>query len=62
MPKRKAKDVIKAAFDPEDDPAKPPRQSVSEEQVIITTNSFHLPFLTMTFFHSIWQKSYLCMV
>ncbi|KAL5508275.1 hypothetical protein ACEPAH_5894 [Sanghuangporus vaninii] len=32
MPKRKAKDVIKAALDPEDDPSRPPRQSVSEQQ------------------------------
>jgi hypothetical protein len=33
MPKLKATDVIRAAFDPHDDPNRPPRQSVSEQQV-----------------------------
>ncbi|KAI5124948.1 hypothetical protein M0805_007375 [Coniferiporia weirii] len=34
MPKRKAKDVIMAALDPDDDPSAPPRQSVSEQQYL----------------------------
>ncbi|KAJ3518062.1 hypothetical protein NLJ89_g103 [Agrocybe chaxingu] len=33
VPKLKAMDAVQAAFDPHDDPSKPPRQSVSEEQV-----------------------------
>ena len=33
VPKRKFADVIKATFDPTDHPAKPPPQSVSEQQV-----------------------------
>jgi len=32
LPKRKAKDIVKAAFDPADDPKAPPKQSVSEQQ------------------------------
>ncbi|KIM46374.1 hypothetical protein M413DRAFT_17043 [Hebeloma cylindrosporum] len=35
VPKLKQMDVIRAAFDPHDDPNKPPRQSVSEEQTKI---------------------------
>ncbi|KAF9076850.1 hypothetical protein BDP27DRAFT_1254731 [Rhodocollybia butyracea] len=33
VPKLKASDVVKAAFDPHDDPIRPPQQSVSEQQV-----------------------------
>ncbi|KAH9482748.1 AB hydrolase superfamily protein C4A8.06c [Psilocybe cubensis] len=33
VPKVRARDAIQAAFDPDDDPNKPPPQSVSEEQI-----------------------------
>ncbi|KAE9410143.1 alpha/beta-hydrolase [Gymnopus androsaceus JB14] len=33
VPKLKAIDAVKAAFDPHDDPMRPPKQSVSEQQV-----------------------------
>ncbi|CAA7260033.1 unnamed protein product [Cyclocybe aegerita] len=33
VPKLKVMDAVQAAFNPHDDPSKPPRQSVSEEQV-----------------------------
>ncbi|KAK0191165.1 alpha/beta-hydrolase [Armillaria mellea] len=33
VPKLSAKDALRAAFDPHDDPTRPPRQSVSEQQV-----------------------------
>lgn len=33
MPRLKTADAIRAAFDPNDDPVKPPKQSVSEQQV-----------------------------
>ncbi|KIK67942.1 hypothetical protein GYMLUDRAFT_36749 [Collybiopsis luxurians FD-317 M1] len=33
LPKLKASDAVKAAFDPHDDPIRPPKQSVSEQQV-----------------------------
>ncbi len=33
IPRMKRSDVIRAAFDPDDDPVRPPRQSVSEQQV-----------------------------
>jgi hypothetical protein len=33
IPKVKPGDAIRAAFDPDDDPLHPPRQSVSEQQV-----------------------------
>ncbi|KAL5530703.1 hypothetical protein ACEPAF_6961 [Sanghuangporus sanghuang] len=41
MPKRKAKDVVKAALDPEDDPSRPPRQSVSEQQYSAEVGPMH---------------------
>lgn len=33
IPKLKAVDAVRAAFDPNDDPKRPPRQSASEQQV-----------------------------
>lgn len=33
VPKLSARDALRAAFDPHDDPTRPPRQSVSEQQV-----------------------------
>jgi hypothetical protein len=33
VPKLKPSDTLRAAFDPHDDPARPPKQSVSEQQV-----------------------------
>lgn len=32
MPKRKTADAMRAAFDPDDSPTKPSKQSVSEQQ------------------------------
>lgn len=42
MPKRHTKDVIKAIFDPSDDPSAPPHQSVSEQQVGINWENFKI--------------------
>ena len=53
MPKRKAKDVIKAAMDPEDDPSAPPRQSVSEQQVIDDHYYNYRLFVIFNALHSI---------
>ena len=44
MPKRKAKDVLMAAFNPQDDPSGPPHQSVSEQQVQDDLRGSHRKF------------------
>lgn len=41
VPKLKITDVIKAAFDPHDDPTRPPKQSASEQQVRSHMVPFH---------------------
>lgn len=41
VPKLKISDAIKAAFDPNDDPVKAPRQSVSEEQTKVQMPLMH---------------------
>ncbi len=41
VPKLKAIDVVAAAFDPNDDPKRPPKQSVSEQQVSANIAPFH---------------------
>ncbi|EJD01135.1 lipase/esterase [Fomitiporia mediterranea MF3/22] len=53
MPKRKVKDVIKAALDPADDPSAPPRQSVSEQQYsaeVVPIHGLSLWAFIMTYF------------
>lgn len=41
VPKLKHSDAIRAAFDPHDDPNRPPKQSVSEQQVYPTMLPWH---------------------
>jgi len=53
VPKRKVRDAIKAAFDPNDDPKGPPRQSVSEQQAsaeIMPMHGLRLWTYLMTYF------------
>lgn len=41
VPQRRTADAVKAVFDPEDSPTKPPQQSASEQQRFVESSPMH---------------------